>query len=174
MRPRGFHAAVRGLHAAVRLGTEHPYHVLVTSDSPRMTNADLLRSFLAEVDVPCPVCGYSLRSLPEPRCPECGTELRLYIHPHVPFSWGFLVGVFGGVIGFVFALGVVGLALAVTNIGMAFIAGSLGFLSLVQMILWERRYHRWHARHHSIWTFITCATWLPAAILIAMGAWMLL
>jgi len=149
-------------------------HHVPPDPEPQPSNADLLRTFLAAADVPCPVCGYSLRSLPEPRCPECGTELRLYIHPHVPFSWGFLIGVFGGVVGFVCSLATVGLSLTFPNPGYAIIAGTLGLISLVQMILWERRYHRWRAHHRANWTLIICATWLPAAILTAMGAWMLL
>jgi hypothetical protein len=39
----------------------------------------LLNAFLAERDVPCPRCGYNLRSLVGRRCPECGDELTLRI-----------------------------------------------------------------------------------------------
>lgn len=141
---------------------------------PQPTNADLLRTFLAEVDVPCPICGYSLQSLPEPRCPECGTQLKLSIHPHVPFSWGFLIGVFGGVVGFVLALGVTGLGLTQASAHHAIIAGLLGVLSLAQMIIWERRYHRWRAHYRANWGFITAATWLIPAILLAHAAWMMI
>src|SRR3954471_8593244 len=40
---------------------------------------DALIQFLAERDVPCPLCQYNLRGLLSPRCPECGRELQLTV-----------------------------------------------------------------------------------------------
>lgn len=40
---------------------------------------ELLASYLAARDEPCPRCGYNLRGLREPRCPECGDALRLRV-----------------------------------------------------------------------------------------------
>jgi len=37
----------------------------------------LLKSYLAERDVPCPGCGYNLRGLAEEKCPECGLAIEL-------------------------------------------------------------------------------------------------
>jgi hypothetical protein len=45
---------------------------------------DHFRAFVAERDVPCPSCGYSLRGLLEPRCPECGEGLRLGVQMEEP------------------------------------------------------------------------------------------
>lgn len=39
----------------------------------------VLIDFLRIRDVPCPLCGYNLRGLQEPRCPECGRELTLSV-----------------------------------------------------------------------------------------------
>lgn len=45
---------------------------------PAMSADELrrLRQFLAEHDLQCPGCGYSLRGLETPRCPECGLGIR--------------------------------------------------------------------------------------------------
>ena len=37
----------------------------------------LIVQFLAQNDVACPSCGYSLRGCAQPCCPECGEEIRL-------------------------------------------------------------------------------------------------
>lgn len=39
--------------------------------------ADLLQTYLADRDVPCPGCGYNLRGHTGARCPECGVRLVL-------------------------------------------------------------------------------------------------
>src|SRR5688500_10001528 len=41
--------------------------------------SDLLLQFVSERDMPCPVCGYNLRSSNCARCQECGRTLRLAI-----------------------------------------------------------------------------------------------
>jgi hypothetical protein len=43
-----------------------------------------LAQWLSGRDVPCPQCGYNLRSLSSPRCPECGHVLRLSLSPPDP------------------------------------------------------------------------------------------
>jgi hypothetical protein len=40
---------------------------------------DALIHWLADRDVPCPLCNYNLRALTTPRCPECGNDLRLSV-----------------------------------------------------------------------------------------------
>jgi len=42
-------------------------------------DAEALREFLAERDVACPGCGYSLRGVEQASCPECGEGLALEI-----------------------------------------------------------------------------------------------
>ncbi|NLE59493.1 MAG: hypothetical protein GX616_14110 [Planctomycetes bacterium] len=44
-----------------------------------------LLHYIADRDVPCPVCGYNLRALTVPRCPECGREVVLSIRLVEPY-----------------------------------------------------------------------------------------
>jgi hypothetical protein len=39
----------------------------------------LLRDFLAQRDIACPVCSYNLRGLSRPVCPECSAPLHLRV-----------------------------------------------------------------------------------------------
>jgi hypothetical protein len=43
---------------------------------PPTTRDEALLRFLANRDVPCPVCGYNLRSAASDRCPECGGQFE--------------------------------------------------------------------------------------------------
>ncbi|MGA2499887.1 MAG: hypothetical protein ABSH20_19290 [Tepidisphaeraceae bacterium] len=53
---------------------------------------DFLRQFLADRDMPCPSCGYNLRSLQSSRCPECGDELKLVVGMVEPRQAALLTG----------------------------------------------------------------------------------
>ena len=48
-------------------------------------DADDLTRWLADRDVPCPLCGYNLRGLTGDRCPECGQPLRLSVALAEPY-----------------------------------------------------------------------------------------
>ena len=39
----------------------------------------MLQAWLSSRDVPCPVCGYNLRSIEATRCSECGAKLDLRV-----------------------------------------------------------------------------------------------
>lgn len=67
-----------------------------------------LRAFLAERDVACPSCGYSLRGLQSPACPECNQALKLQVGLVEPRLGAFIAGVVGLAMGFGFCL-IVGL-----------------------------------------------------------------
>ena len=45
----------------------------------RESDDSLLQQFLAERDLPCPVCTYNLRGLGSTSCPECGARLDLRV-----------------------------------------------------------------------------------------------
>ena len=52
-----------------------------------MSDADQLKAYLADRDVPCPGCGYNLRGVAEPVCPECGIPLDVQaIKPRAFFA----------------------------------------------------------------------------------------
>ena len=44
-----------------------------------ISEAELLHAWLSSRDVPCPVCGYSLRSIESATCPECGAQLDVRV-----------------------------------------------------------------------------------------------
>lgn len=56
---------------------------------------EFLRSMLADVDEPCPVCEYNLRGLGGTACPECGEELVLRIGLAEPKLRLFIAGLLG-------------------------------------------------------------------------------
>lgn len=43
------------------------------------TSGEVLRTYLAGRDVPCPVCRYNLRGCAGSECPECGARLDLRV-----------------------------------------------------------------------------------------------
>ncbi len=43
------------------------------------TQADMLKTFVADRNVPCPVCGYNLRNLSSAQCPECSASLEMRV-----------------------------------------------------------------------------------------------
>ena len=51
----------------------------MTSEKQRET--ELLQAWLSGRDLPCPVCGYNLRSIEGANCPECGAKLDLRVVP---------------------------------------------------------------------------------------------
>ena len=70
-----------------------------------ISEAELLHAWLSSRDVPCPVCGYSLRSIESATCPECGAQLDVRVG-----STDLRIGLWlVGVISLTFALGFVGL-----------------------------------------------------------------
>ena len=49
---------------------------------------DLLRAYLRERDVTCPVCGHNLRGAAGFACPECGGRLNLHVvSMDMPHKW---------------------------------------------------------------------------------------
>lgn len=44
------------------------------------SDAELLKAYLADRDVACPGCGYSLKGCEAEACPECNRAIRLALH----------------------------------------------------------------------------------------------
>jgi hypothetical protein len=63
-----------------------------------------LCTFLAERDVPCPNCRYSLRGLNAAFCPECKAPIVLRVAADDQHGWVFLVGLVGWSLGAGFSL----------------------------------------------------------------------
>jgi hypothetical protein len=68
-----------------------------------------LQQFLADRDVPCPLCGYNLRGLANEKCPECNQRLELQVGLIDPVGKSWLVGL----IGLAFGAGFFDLAVAI-------------------------------------------------------------
>ena len=64
-------------------------------------NQDLaeLRAHLADRDVPCPSCSYSLRALTTDRCPECNQQLVLAVRLAEPRLALWVTGLIGLAVG---------------------------------------------------------------------------
>ncbi len=56
---------------------------------------EFLQQFLAERDLPCPLCGYNLRALRTDVCPECGSEVQVTVGLTEPRMGAFVAGVAG-------------------------------------------------------------------------------
>lgn len=61
----------------------------------RDARLEFLKSFLAERDVPCPMCKYNLRGLAMPSCPECGSEIEIAVGLTEPRMGAFIAGAVG-------------------------------------------------------------------------------
>ncbi len=56
---------------------------------------EFLNQFLAERDLPCPLCAYNLRGLTSGACPECGSEVELSVGLSEPRMGAFVTGAVG-------------------------------------------------------------------------------
>lgn len=61
-----------------------------------------LSDYLADLDEPCPLCGYNLRGLQGEHCPECGQELALRVNLVDPVRGAYLAGLISLACGFGF------------------------------------------------------------------------
>lgn len=127
---------------------------------PAPADLELLRTYLAGRDTPCPVCGYNLRDLPSERCTECGTELRLHVHPIVRVDWRYTAAMLGAVAGIIS-----GLILAALGFGSIVRGPGAGVLvvlvSFTQLLVWEFRSRRLLARFAESRFFLVGSFWLP-------------
>ena len=86
------------------------------------SEAEFLQDWLSSRDVPCPVCGYNLRSTEATRCPECGAELDLRVG-----STDLRIGLWlVGVLALTLPLGFIGLFVFLFAVPMVLSGGSGG------------------------------------------------
>jgi hypothetical protein len=81
-----------------------------------VADAELLARYLADRDVPCPKCGYNLRTLSGRCCTECGTALRLGVSPVEPILRAWIASVVAAATGA--GIGMLFLALILGRAGM--------------------------------------------------------
>lgn len=137
----------------------------------------LLITFLADRDVPCPVCEYNLRSNHSAKCPECGVQLDLRVGSiHLRLSpWiAALVGLCLplGLIGNLTAVAIVHLARSGSFPGPGRISSVVGLMitALLAASVWvlirkRRRFFRWQPRRQRRFAFGT----LVFGLLVAAG-----
>lgn len=76
-----------------------------------------LLDFVATRDIPCPMCGYNLRSLTRARCPECDQELQLTVGvTRLRLGW-FIASIAPGIFSGIFATILTGVILIVVSSG---------------------------------------------------------
>ena len=79
------------------------------------SDQDLLRLYLAERDITCPMCTYNLRGLEDEHCPECGETLSLTVRPESYRYGAYITAVVGLAVGTGF-FGIVFIWMAITTI----------------------------------------------------------
>lgn len=140
--------------------------IVIISPMPD-TERDFLIAYLAERDVGCPKCSYSLRGLQEAICPECGQLIELRVlAPDPPMgAWTFgLVWASGGAV-FCLLLAV-SLARYLLMYGMNFpglggqIALVIGGLAVSVTVLVS-----WIARRRRVWRWGAARRRLTAALI---------
>lgn len=120
----------------------------------------LLRAFLADRDVPCPRCGYNLRTLAGDRCTECGTALMLTVNATEPIQRAWIAAMVAATLGA--GIGLMFLALILGEAGLPprewywIIGISWAFFPVVAVLIWKRR------------TFLRGATWVQVWLVAAV------
>jgi hypothetical protein len=139
----------------------------------------MLQQFLADRDVPCPQCGYNLRTLSGAICPECGEQLALGVHLVEPKQAAPIAGLIGLSAGF----GLNGLLLIYAmirfrDLGRGFmnsfiIINAVGFVVLgCCLLLWLKSW-RWIRRREAPmrWSLAAVCWALSLIDLIVFSIW---
>jgi hypothetical protein len=148
------------------------------------SDSDLLRAYLADRDVPCPVCGYNLRGLNSTDCPECGATLdwRALSSGLKRGTWvAALIGV-GVPLGLMLTVSVAGIManLSVPPWGQAWGpvvihgGGAVLYALALFTIIWKRR-RFWcigRANQVRLAALICAFAWLTAAVL-CVAVWLI-
>lgn len=133
---------------------------------------DLLITYLADRDTPCPGCGYNLRGLTGERCPECFQELQLRVGLVEPRMRLYLTALIGAAAGMgLNGLLVIYLLIAVMRMGGPalwgyFAAHNLIGLAVHGSLVWGLM--RWGAWVRRMWTglriALAAAMWLLSLV----------
>lgn len=149
------------------------------ADSQPMVKTDqtsLITSYLADQDVPCPVCHYNLRSNRSDCCPECGQELQLELRLAKPIHIPFIAGMIplAAIVGFNAIFLAIILIIGVTEddyeevLFGGITLGSILVPSILLLWCWIRFRVRLLARSRvarSIWVSL-CWAWMVGAVVL--------
>jgi len=138
--------------------------------TPSRFEAALLKTLLAERDIPCPVCGYNLHACQSSACPECGAKLDLRVG-----STDLKMGLWlAALLGVAIPLGLSGTASVIAVIAALegeFVGShdwTVGWLcwgtvlmqaGLLSLVIWKRRlFWRKRRAHRLLWMIMILAT----------------
>jgi hypothetical protein len=82
----------------------------MSTEADDVAASPVLVAFLADRDMPCPLCGYNLRAVRSPRCAECGARIELRVQSDDLRLGPWIAAIVGASVpeGFLIAAGVVG------------------------------------------------------------------
>jgi len=142
---------------------------------------EMLLDFLREQDCPCPVCGYSLKSLARPICPECGHELMLTVgamRPHLGWLLAALApGFFSGIAAVFVLVPVVGQFVYNGTVSPVLAVDLFGWCSGVWAIVLAVKRNRFLGKPRLLqrrWAIITWLVHIAALGLFILFAWLYL
>ena len=141
-------------------------------DEQNASESDLIRAWLANHDVECPVCAYNLRTSISQTCPECGAHLDLRVGSADLRLGAWIVSLMG----LALPLGFVGIYSAIMFLPMIFsgrgppawMLAALAIVAayIVPLVLLIRRRHRF-------WKKSRRGQWLAAVGYLVFGVVML-
>ncbi len=97
----------------------------------------ILRLWLRDRDVRCPVCGYNLRQLTRPVCPECGNAFELAVaSPSASrWTWPVIIGVLCGMLAFQLLAALVLVSKIVVGASLAALRVDLGLTTVTTLVI---------------------------------------
>lgn len=141
----------------------------------------MLRQFLADRDVSCPVCRYNLRDLRSDHCPECGAQLDLRVGSADLKLGPWLASLLsvGLPLGFLFIMTALITVMDLMEGAIypgelpilgTLIAGTIGYAMALTALIWKRTafWRRSRVRQVCLAWLICGLAWLAAAAIIVV------